>query len=168
MPRHQVSKCPRSRHINIRWHDSIGKLLQYSDSLNRYLHILYKVLDAAHKYDVLVGNSPQEHSNHLDRHIGEADLVDLADPSNMEYDSCLIQDVRGLQRDSYRTLRKALGFLFKLAPESVQKDVREKNVVEFTVGRQGWSGVQVHGDPSSASPLADEDGNASQDSFSRM
>jgi hypothetical protein len=107
------------------------------DYLNQYLHILYNVLDAAHKYDVLVGDSPQEHSNYLDRLIDESDLVDLADPSNMEYDSCLIQDVRKLQHDSYRTLQKMLGFLFDLAPESVQKDVKEKNVVEFIVGRQG-------------------------------
>jgi hypothetical protein len=43
-------------------------------------NILYNVLDAAHKYDVLAGDLQQEHSNHLDRLLGEADLIDLADP----------------------------------------------------------------------------------------
>lgn len=107
------------------------------DYLNQYLHILYNVLDAAHKYDVLVGDSPQEHSNYLDRLIDEADLVDLTDPSNLEYDLCPIQDIRKLQHDAYRTLQKMFGFLFDLASESVQKDVKEKNVVDFNVGRHG-------------------------------
>jgi hypothetical protein len=107
------------------------------DYLNQYLHILYNVLDAAHKYDVFVGDSHQEHSNYLDRLIGEADLVDLADPSNLEYESCPIQDLRKLQHDSYRTLQKMFGFLFDLASESVQRDVKEKNLVKFVSGRQG-------------------------------
>jgi hypothetical protein len=107
------------------------------DYLDQYLHILYNVLDAAHKYDVFAGDSHQEHSNYLDRLIGEADLVDLADPSNLEYESCPIQDLRKLQHDSYRTLQKMFGFLFDLGSESVQKEVKEKNLVEFVSGRQG-------------------------------
>jgi hypothetical protein len=107
------------------------------DYLNQYLHILYNVLDAAHKFDVLAGESHQEHSNYLDRLIGEADLIDLADPSNLEYESCPVQDLRKLQHDSYRTLQKMFGFLFDLASESVQKDVKEKNQIELVPGRQG-------------------------------
>ena len=107
------------------------------DYLNQYLNILYNVLDAAHKYDVLAGDSLQEHSNHLDRLIGEADLIDLADPSNLEYDSCPIQELRKLQHDSYRTLQKMFGFLFDLTLDSVQREVKDKNMVEFVPGRQG-------------------------------
>jgi hypothetical protein len=107
------------------------------DYLNQYLNILYNVLDAAHKYDVLADDLQQEHSNHLDRLLGEADLIDLADPSNLEFDSCPIQELRKLQHDSFRTLQKMFGFLFDLTLDSAQKDVKDNNLVEFVPGRQG-------------------------------
>jgi hypothetical protein len=105
--------------------------------LDQYLTILYNVLDAAHKYDVLQGDSHEEQSNQLDRLIGEADLIDLADPGNLEFESCPTQELRKLQHDSYRTLQKMFGFLFDLTSDSVQKDLKDKNLVEFVPGRQG-------------------------------
>jgi hypothetical protein len=105
--------------------------------LNQYLNILYNVLDAAHKYDVFAGDLQQEHSNHLDRLLGEADLIDLTDPSNLEFDSCPVQELRKLQHDSYRTLQKMFGFLCDLTSDSVQKDVKDNSLVELVPGRQG-------------------------------
>lgn len=107
------------------------------DYLNQYLHILYNVMDAAHKYDVLSGDSHKENINYLDRIIGEADLIDLADPSNLEYELRPIQDLRTLQHNAYRSLQKIFGFLFDLASESVQRDIKEKSLVELVPGRHG-------------------------------
>ena len=105
--------------------------------LSQYLNILYNVLDAAHKYDVFAGDSCEEHANHLDKLIGAADLIDFADPSNLEYDSCPIRELRKLQHDAYRTLQKMFGFLFDLTSDSVQKDVKDNNEIQFFPGRQG-------------------------------
>ena len=107
------------------------------DYLNQYLNILYNVLDAGHKYDVLVEDPHLKNSSLLDRLIGEADLIDLADPSHLEYESCPIQELRKLQYDAYRTLQKMFGFLFDLTSDSVQKDAKDKNLAEFVPGRQG-------------------------------
>jgi hypothetical protein len=115
---------------------SHGNSMDWSDP-NQYRNILYNVFAAAHKYDVFAGDLQQGHSNHLDRLLGEADLIDLTDPSNLEFGSCPVQELRKLQHDSYRTLQKLFGLLFDLTSDSVQKDVKENNVVEFVPGRQG-------------------------------
>lgn len=105
--------------------------------LNEYLRILYDVLEAAHKFDILDDDPRHGQANELDRLVGETEIVDLMDTCNLEYESCPADELRKLQHDCYHSLQKMFGFLFDLTTAKVQQDVREHSRVHFEPGQEG-------------------------------
>ena len=138
--------CAQILHILEVWNEDEQMERDY---LSNYLGILGDVLEAAHKFDVLNdmlvhdrsdvaphGKSNEE-VNILDRLLGEAEIVEMADASHSQRESCPVLKLREIQYACYHSLQKILGFCFDLIQPPVQQDVKNNTSVQFERGRQG-------------------------------